>query len=147
MVLTLKDNVRYVLQRLARIGNVAPGILPNDVTIVSQTMLIVATNTATQLTSLTTGVTLNGTKGLITTFNATTAGLAASTFTVTNSSTSATANVEAYITDYAGTILTNGVPSVIVKNRTATTFDIVIVNTHATNALNGVLTIGFEIKS
>jgi hypothetical protein len=148
MVLSLRDNVRYVLQSKKRIANVAPGILAGEVTTVEQTMLITPTVTATQLTSITTGVTINGTKGMITTFSANTAGLAASTFTVTNTSmSSATANVEAYISDYAGTILTNGVPSVIVKNRTATGFDIVIYNAHATNALSGVLNIGFEIKA
>ena len=131
-----------------RLANVAPGINPGDVVVVEQAMLIVASSTVTQTSSLTTGVTINATKGIITTVSATTAGLAASTFTVTNSSmTSATGNVEAYICDYAGTVITNGVPSVYVRNRAVGSFDIVIYNAHATNALSGILNIGFEIKT
>jgi len=137
----------YQFTQLGRLSNVAPGINPTDVTTVSQTMLITPTQTVTQLTSLTTGVTLNATKGLITTISATIAALGASTFTVTNSSASATSHNDVYIVDYAGTVLTNGVPAVYTRNRTATGFDIVITNSHATNALSGILTIGFEIKA
>lgn len=138
----------YTLRTPGRITNVNPGINATDVATIAQTMLIVATSTVTQGSSLTTAVTLNATKGVITTVSATTAALSASTFTVNNTSmVVATANVEAYICDYAGAVLTNGVPSVYVRNRTATAFDIVIYNAHATNALSGVLNIGFEIKS
>lgn len=145
--LFFKNGTFWSLLKKGRIGNVAPAVTVGDVTVFEQTMLIVASDTVTQLTSITTGVTSNSTKGLITTFTPSTAALGATTFTVTNSNASATANIQAYVVDYGGTILTNGVPSVIVKNRTSTGFDIVIVNTHATNALATSLVIGYEIKT
>lgn len=142
-----KNGTLAWLSQKRRLGNLNPALGPGESTTWEQTMLVTPTATVTQLTSITTGVTLNATKGLITTFTPSTAALGATTFTVTNNTTSATANVEAYVVDYGGTILTNGVPSVIVKNRTATAFDIVIVNTHATNALATSLVIGFEVKA
>lgn len=146
MILYVKDNTKAQLQRKMRIGNVAPGIVTDDVAIIGQTMLITPTETVTQLTSITTGVTLNAKKGLITTFTPSTAGLAATTFTVTNNFASATANIEAYVSNYGGTVVTNGLPYVFVKNKTSTGFDIIVYNAHATNALSTSLVIGFEIK-
>jgi len=145
MILYFKDGLAF-LQRKTRITNVAPGVKADDVSTIGQTMLITPTETVTQLTSITTGVTLNAKKGLITTFTPSTAGLAATTFTVTNSFASATANIEAYVTNYGGTVVTNGLPYVFVKNKTATGFDVIVYNAHATNALSTSLVIGFEIK-
>lgn len=101
----------------------------------------------TQITSTTTGVAVNSKKGIITTYATTNlAALGACTFTVTNNKITATSNVRVWIVDYAGTILTNGVPVIVgADNRTAGTFDIIYANTHATNALAGVLQIGFEV--
>ncbi len=99
----------------------------------------------TQATSITTGVTVNSIKGIITTFTPSTAGLAATTFTVTNNKTTATSNVKAWVTEYGGTVITNGLPYVFVKNQTATSFDIIVYNAHATNALATSLKIGFDI--
>jgi len=145
MILYFKDGIAF-LQRKTRIGNVAPGVKSDEVATVGQTMLITPSETVTQLTSITTGVTLNARKGLITTFTPSTAGLAATTFTVTNSFASATANIEAYVTNYGGTVVTNGLPYVFVKNKTATGFDVIVYNAHATNALATSLVIGFEVK-
>lgn len=103
--------------------------------------------TVSQATNVTTGVTLNAVKGVITTQAASAAADAAHTFTVTNSFCRTTSHVAAYIMDYSGTIATNGNPAVIVDNRTNGTFDIIIVNTHGANALSGTLVIGFEIKN
>lgn len=99
----------------------------------------------TQETSITTGVTVNSKKGIITTFTPSTAALSATTFTVTCNKTTATSNIRAYVTEYGGAVVTNGLPYVFVKNQTATSFDIVIYNAHATNALSTSLKIGFEI--
>lgn len=99
----------------------------------------------TQATSITTGVTVNSKKGIITTFTPSTAALAATTFTVTCNKTTATSNIRAYVTEYGGTVITNGLPYVFVKNQTATSFDIIVYNAHATNALATSLKIGFEI--
>lgn len=102
-------------------------------------------SSVTQITSITTGVTVNSKKGIITTFTPSTAALGATTFTVTCNKTTATSNIRAYVTEYGGTVLTNGLPYVFVKNQTATSFDIIIYNAHATNALATSLKIGFEI--
>lgn len=102
-------------------------------------------SSVTQGTNITTGVTVNSKKGIITTFTPSTAGLAATTFTVTCNKTTATSNIRAYVTEYGGTVITNGLPYVFVKNQTASSFDIVIYNAHATNALATSLKIGFEI--
>ncbi len=101
--------------------------------------------TVSQATNITTGVTLNYPAGLITTQSASAAANAAHTFTVTNSYVTASSNIRAWIVDYAGTIATNGFPDVIVDNPGSGSFNIIIVNGHGTNALSGVLKIGFEV--
>jgi len=101
--------------------------------------------TVTQATSITTGVTLNATQGIITTVSATTAGLATSTFTLTNNLITATSNIHVYLIDYAGTWQTNGVPYVVGQTRAAGSIAVNISNLHAINALSGVLKIGFQI--
>ena len=104
-----------------------------------------AGNLVTQGTSVTTGVTLNTIKGIVTTFSQSAAAGVSSTFTVTNSKAAAASNIRAYVIDYAGMFTTNGLPVVSVDNRTAGTFDIVVSNAHGANALSGALQIGFEI--
>lgn len=99
----------------------------------------------TQITSISTGVTLNALKGLVTTFSATNAAGTSSTFTVTNSFARATSNIRAYVVDYGNTFTTQGLPIVSVDNRAAGAFDIVLSNAHSANALSGVVIIGFEI--
>lgn len=106
-----------------------------------------ASQSVTQITTISTGVSISGIKGVITTVTATNAASAAATFTVTNPFAQANSNVHAYIVDYSGAHATNGSPVVSVKNRTNGTFDIVIVNTNPSNALNGVLKIGFRIEN
>jgi hypothetical protein len=129
-----------------RLTNIAAGSAPSDVVIVSQAELITPTETVTQLTSITTGVTLNARKGLITTFTPSTAALSATIFTVTNSFATASSHIEAYVVSYGGTLVTNGVPLVMVKARASGSFDIAIYNIDGTNALATSLVIGYEIK-
>jgi hypothetical protein len=100
----------------------------------------------TQTGSITTGVTINSNAGVITTVSATTAGGAKSTFTVTNSSVEAGSIVIAGVQNYAGTYGTNGIPVVTVNNVVAGAFDVNIVNVHDSNALAGVLQIGFSVR-
>ena len=106
-----------------------------------------ATKSVTQATSITTGVTLNAVRGIITTVAATAGadGATPNVFTVTNSQVRSGDNVRAYILDYAGTHATNGTPVVQVDNIADGTFDINIANAHGSNALNGILKIGFEV--
>lgn len=104
-----------------------------------------AANLVTQGTSVSTGVTLDKTKGIITTFSQSAIAAASSTFTVTCNKATTASNIKAYIIDYAGTFTTNGIPVVAVDNRAAGAFDIVVSNAHGANALSGVLKIGFDI--
>lgn len=147
MVFSIRNNPKLIwANQKLRLGNLAAAINSGEATVIDQVQLNTASDSVTQLTSITTGVTLNARRGLITTFTPSTAALSATTFTVTCNLASTTANINAYIVDYGGTILTDGVPSVFVKNRTATTFDIVIYNAHATNALATSLVIAFEVN-
>lgn len=99
-----------------------------------------------QATNVTTAVTLNRRKGVITTQAASAAADASHTFTVNNTLTTVNSVILLTITNYSGTIGTNGNPTVIVDNKVAaTSFDIIITNTHSANALNGTLTIAYEI--
>lgn len=102
--------------------------------------------TATQLTSTTTSVTLAAYNGVITTFTQTAATGVSVTFTVTNSLVVAGDNVRASVVDYAGTFSTDGIPVVSVDNIIDGAFNIVISNVHAANALSGVLKIGFKVN-
>ena len=106
------------------------------------TITLSSKGAATQDTSITTEVALNAASGIVTTVSATTAADASSSFTVTNTSVLATSIVLANIVNYAGT---DGVPSVIVEDIAAGSFKITIYNGHSTDALNGVLKIGFVV--
>jgi hypothetical protein len=132
--------------KAVRLGGISPATKTGEVVTYEQAVLITPTETVTQGTSITTGVTLSAKKGLITTFTPSTAGLAATTFTVTNTLVTASSNIEAYVAAYGGTVITNGLPYAFVKSKTTGSFNIVIYNAHATNALSTSLVIGFEIK-
>lgn len=107
----------------------------------------ISTSSVSQATNVTTGVTINAERGLITTQSASAAAGASHTFTVTNDNVTSSSNIQAYVVNYAGAFTTNGLPIVSVDNRTTGAFDIVISNAHGSNALSGALVIGFEIKS
>ena len=100
----------------------------------------------TQITSLATGVTINADTGVITTVSATTAALGNATFTVSNSAVSAASTVLVNVQNYAGTYTTNGTPVVAVNNVVAGAFDVKVLNVHTSNALAGVLQIGFVVR-
>jgi hypothetical protein len=100
----------------------------------------------TQTGTITTGVTVNADAGLITTVSSTLAGVTAATFTVTDSRVEAGSVIVAKVNNYSGTYVTNGIPIVNINNVVAGAFDLTIVNVHASNALAGVLKIGFHVK-
>lgn len=94
----------------------------------------------TQITSASTGVTLNKPCGQITTVALTTAAAAEDSFVVTNSKVAAT-DVVVVSTTYAG----GGTPVVSVKGVAAGSFSIVITNLHASAALDAVLVVNFAV--
>lgn len=94
----------------------------------------------TQITSASTGVTLNKVCGQITTVALTTAAAAEERFTVTNSTVDAN-DVVVVGTTYAGA----GTPLVTATKNAAGAFDIVITNLHATAALDALMIINFVV--
>jgi hypothetical protein len=84
--------------------------------------------------------------GEITCFTSVQAALTTVTFTVNNTAVDADSVILVSIVNYSGTYVTNGIPVVMVNNRVAgVSFDIKIVNAHATVALGGVLKLAFQL--
>lgn len=124
-----------------KIGSKAPG---STLTLGSSLGKLALSNasTVTQLTSIVTGVALtNGNSGVITTFAASALANATHTFTVTHPSALTTSVILVNVQSYTGT----GLPNVIVNNRLAGTFDIIIQNLAGVDALNAAMRIGFLI--
>jgi hypothetical protein len=96
--------------------------------------------TVTQATSITTGVTLNGLSGRVTTVASTLAAAGEATFTVTNSSVAAT-DVVVVSTTYAGA----GSLQVYCSKVAAGSFDITLANLHAADALDAAVVINFAV--
>jgi hypothetical protein len=82
-------------------------------------------------------VSTNGNSLRLTFTGVTTAAGALETMTVSNSWVTANSYVSVEISNYTGTYFTNGLPTLRVNNVTASAFDIILMNTHATNALSG----------
>lgn len=101
--------------------------------------------TVTQITSITTGVTLNKSTGVITTVSAATAAQATSAFVVTNSNVLAGSVVNVSLGAYSGTFGTNGSPIVTFSAVGAGSFTVLIYNAHAANALAGTLKISYSV--
>ena len=101
--------------------------------------------TVTQLTSITTAVSINNPVGVITTFAAATATDDVDSFTVNNTSVVATSTVQAFVQDYAGVLVTDGVPVVVVTDVAVGSFVINIANVGVA-ALDGALTIGYIVN-
>ena len=112
----------------------------NDATIVLSTQIF-----ASQTTSPTTAVEIDGCSGQIATQTFTTAGLGVTSFALTNSVITTNNIVIPTIMTYSGTLVTNGLPSVICTNIANGSIRINIINSHPTNALNGFFTIGFLV--
>ena len=122
------------------------GQLPVYQGAVSSDGIVVYKTPITQITSIATGVTANGSAGVITTFSASAVAGAADTFTLTNSSIKADSVVKAQVIDYAGTFSTHGLPVVAVNSISAGSCDVVVMNGHSANALSGVLKIAFIVQ-
>ena len=98
----------------------------------------------TQLTSITTGVTINQRRGVITTVSQTIAAGAEATFTVTNS----TVHLEDFIVVHLRSTSSAGGPFLAYCSAVADgSFDITITNPHAATAGNNTLLINFAVLS
>lgn len=109
------------------------------------TKLYLIPDTVTQITSATTPVSINSYTGTITTTTFTTGALGTTNFTVNNSAVSSNSVVIAKITNYSGTYVTNGLPTVNVQTVAEGSFILSVSNLHTGNALAGVLKISFTI--
>jgi hypothetical protein len=99
---------------------------------ISTSNLDLLTGAVTQLTSITSGVSLLTQAGLITTVTATLATQGSASFAVTNPVVSASTVVLANMSNYTGT----GLPIVRVTNTTTGSFTLTVNNLDATSALN-----------
>ena len=102
---------------------------------------LVSKATVTQITSITTGVTINSPAGVITTVGATTGVDATESFTVTNSSVAAASVVIASVQGYGGT---QGRAIVTVDTVAAGSFVVDLTNV-GTAILDGAVDIGFYV--
>ena len=100
-----------------------------------------AGSSVTQLTSITTGVTINAKCGQITTVSQTVAAAGEATFTVTNSDVAATDTIIVNI----GTHTSAGTFIAYVSTVAAGSFDITLSNLHASAAGDDTLTINFAV--
>ena len=102
----------------------------------------------TQAIGITAPVTINAPSGVITTVSATTPALQAQMFTVNNSTVTSSSTVLTTMTNYSGTLFTNGVPIVQVRSVVNGAFNIAIANVDAresSTALGGVFKIAFLV--
>jgi microcompartment protein CcmK/EutM len=100
----------------------------------------------TQATSQTTAVTTTTPAGEITMFGTlTTAANGVVTFKVNNSLVTADSVIIAVINDYSAAFGTAGLPQVAVDTIAAGSFDLVLLNTHSSAALNGTIKIAYSI--
>lgn len=103
--------------------------------------LTVGKATVTQITAITTGVTINASAGVITTVSSTLAAGANGSFKVTNSKATSTSVIQLTADDKA----TAGWARVNVQDVAAGEFYINVTNIHPTNAFNGVIKIHFLV--
>lgn len=90
-------------------------------------------------------VTINEYTGKITTATLTTAAGATEAITLNNSVITALSTVLVVVENYSGTLFTNGVPVLLKAVPAAGSAVITLGNIHATNALNGTVTLKFII--
>lgn len=90
--------------------------------------------------------TCNGTRGTVTTGTLATAAATNAAFTINNSAVAANSQIVCSVLAYSGTIVTNGYPTIMTCVPTAGVITVNITNTHAANALNGTVTIGFVVN-
>lgn len=87
----------------------------------------------------------NGQRGIVTSGTLTTAAATDATYTITNSSVATTSLVMCTLQNYSGTLVTNGYPIVMTCVPGSGSIAVHITNTHAANALNGTVAIGFAV--
>jgi hypothetical protein len=89
-------------------------------------------------------ITADGLRGVLT-FTTTLAAGSSATATVFNIYVFSSSTVLVNLVEYTGTPFTNGLPRIWVSNVSNGQFTLVLINEHATNALNGTIKVGFLV--
>lgn len=126
-------NFNNLIQKLLELGISDDGINPDKV--------VITKSNVTQLTAITTGVTVAGTAGVITTVSTTVAAGSNASFTVTAPDCLATSTVMLTVDDSA----TAGLAKVNVQTVADGSFVVNITNIHGANAFNNVIKIHYLI--
>ncbi len=113
----------------------------NDVVSFRGTVGSTGRGTVTQITSITTGVTLNTSTGSITTVSSTLAAGAEASFVVTNSKVAATDTVAVCV----GSTSSAGLPAAVVTAVGAGAFTVTLTNLDGAAALNNTVTVNFAV--
>ena len=103
------------------------------------------TETAAGAVSGSSGVTCNGHYCTVITNTLTTAASSTASYTINNVVVSSSSIVECELEAYSGALFTNGQPRVMC-NPGAGTITVTVINSDATNALNGTLTLGVLVR-
>jgi hypothetical protein len=104
--------------------------------------IIVTKSTVGQLTSVTSGVSINSPAGIISTVSTALATNGSAVFSVSNSCVEADSIVLANIVNYGGS---QGAPIVRVQGITRGSFSVSLRNVSDADALNGVVKVGFSV--
>lgn len=112
-----------------------------DAQALASSQIVMSKSNVNQTTSNTTGVTLTGYTGAITTMPLTVATQGSISFTVTHTKVNADSVVLANIINYGG----NGLPHVHVGSITSGNFQVSVSNAHATSPLNAAMKIAYQI--
>ena len=107
------------------------------------TSLVITKANAVQTGTASSGVTANGAAGVITTVSETLVSGASATFTVSDSFVTATSVIQLTLDDSANT---TGVAKVTLGGVSAGQYIVKVANTHATQALNGVLKLHYLVS-
>lgn len=89
--------------------------------------------------------TCNGQRGIVTTGTLTTAAATAASYTINNSSVTASSLVVCENQAYSGTYVTNGTPVILDCKAGSSTITVDFINLNASNAMNGTLQFGFAV--
>lgn len=103
--------------------------------------VVLAKGTVTQITAITTGVTVDAPAGVITTVSSTLAAGSNATFIVTNSFVTATSVIQLTVDDSA----TAGLAKLNVQTVGAGVFSVNVTNIHSANAFNNLLKVHFVV--
>lgn len=140
-----KLNKTFVSEKSLKADVISESTSDNGVVVDGVTLkdggVVLTKGTVTQLTAITTGVTVNAPAGVITTVSSTLAAGSNATFIVTNSFVDATSVIQLTVDDSA----TAGLAKLNVQTVGSGVFSVNVTNIHSANAFNNVLKVHFLV--